>query len=193
MCQNSNPFKNWIISHCINMHIIKSLFTCWKNLDNLLKSKDISLPTKVHRVKYMFFSSSHVWMWKLDHKEVWVLKDWYSWIVVLEKTLESPLGWKVNPKGNQSWILIGRNDADTEAPILWPPDRKSWLLEKDPEVGKDWTLKRRGWQRVRLLNSMINSMTQKHESEQTQGDSEGRGTWHVIVPGVERNWTWLSD
>ena len=87
------------------------------------------------------FSSSHVWVWKLNHKEGWVPKSWFFWIVVLEKTLESPLESKeikpVNPKGSQSWILIGRTDAEAEAPTLWPPDAKSRLIGKDPDAGKD--------------------------------------------------------
>ena len=94
------------------------------NLDSILKSKDITLPTKVCLVKAIFFSSSHVWMWELDHKESWALKNWCFWTVVLEKTLESPLDCKeikpVNPKGNQHWIFIGGSDAEAEAPILWP-------------------------------------------------------------------------
>ena len=86
------------------------------------------------------FSISHVWMWELDHKENWALKNWYFWTVELEKTLESPLDCKeikpLNPKGNQSWIFIGR--TDTKTPILWPPDVKNWLIWKDPDDGKDW-------------------------------------------------------
>ena len=81
------------------------------------------------------FSSSHVWMWELDYKESWVPKSWWFWTVVLEKTLESPLDCKkiipVNPKGNQSWIFIGRTDVEAETPILWPPDAKYWLTGKD--------------------------------------------------------------
>ena len=88
------------------------------------------------------FSNSHVWMWELDYKESWVLKNWCFWAVVLEKTLESPLDCKeiqpVHPKGNQSWIFIGRTDAEAETPILWPPDAKSWLIWKDPDAGKGW-------------------------------------------------------
>ena len=88
------------------------------------------------------FSSSHVWMWELDHKEGWVPKNWCFWAVVLEKTLESPLDYKeikpVNPKGNQPWIFIGRTDDEAEASILWPPDVKSGLIRKDPDAGKDW-------------------------------------------------------
>ena len=93
------------------------------------------------------FSSSHVWMWELDHKEGWAPKNWCFWTVVLEKRLESPLDCKeikpVHPKGNQSWIFTGRTDAEAEAPILWPPDAKNWLIGKDPDAGKDWRQEKR--------------------------------------------------
>ena len=99
------------------------------------------------------FSSGHVWMWKLDYKESWVPKNWCFWTVVLEKTLESPLDCKeiqlVHPKGDQSWVFIGRTDAEAETPILWPPHTKSWLIWKDPDAGKDWGQEKkeddRGW------------------------------------------------
>ena len=88
------------------------------------------------------FSSGHVWMWELDYKESWALKNWCFWTVVLEKTLESFLDCKeiqpVHPKGDQSWVFIGRNDVEAETPILWLPDVKSWLIWKDPDAGKDW-------------------------------------------------------
>ena len=94
------------------------------------------------------FSSSHVWMWELDCKESWALKNWCFWTVVLEKTLESPLDCKetqpVHPKGNQSWLFIGRTDVEAETPILWPPDVKNWLIGKDPEAGKDWRREEKG-------------------------------------------------
>ena len=94
------------------------------------------------------FSSSHVWMWELDSKESWVPKNWCSWTVVLEKTLQSPLDCKkiqpVHPEGDKSWRFIGRTDAETEAPILWPPDAKSWLIWKDPDAGKDWRREEKG-------------------------------------------------
>ena len=94
------------------------------------------------------FSSGHVRMWELDYKEIWVLKNWCFWTVVLKKTLESPLDYKdiqpVHPKGNQSWIFIGRTDAKAETPILWPPDGKSWLIGKDPDAGKDWRQEEKG-------------------------------------------------
>ena len=87
-------------------------------------------------------------MWELDYKESWVLKNWLFWTVVLEKTLESPLEYKqihpVHPKGNQSWIFIGRTDAEAETPILWPPDAKNWLIWKDPDAGKDWRREEKG-------------------------------------------------
>ena len=88
------------------------------------------------------FSSSHVWMWELDYKESWALKNWYFWTVVLEKTLESPLDCKENQpvshKGNQPWIFIGRTYVEAETPILWPPDVESWIIWKVPDAGKDW-------------------------------------------------------
>ena len=111
------------------------------NLDSILKSRDITLLTKIHLVKALFFSSSHIWIWELDHKENCELKNWCFWTVVLEKTLESPLDYKeiqpVHPKGNQSWVLIGRTDVEAEMPILWPPHAKSWLIGKDPDAGRD--------------------------------------------------------
>ena len=112
------------------------------NLDNILKSRDITLPTKVCLSQSYGFSSSHVWMWKLDYKESGVLKNWCFWTVVLEKTLENPLDCKeiqpIHPKGDQSWVFIGRTDAKAETPILWPPDAKSWLIGKDSDAGRDW-------------------------------------------------------
>ena len=88
------------------------------------------------------FSSSYVWMWDLDHKESWAPNNWCFWTVVFEKNLESPLDSEeikpVNPKGNQSWIFIGRTDAEAEVPILWPSNAKKWFIGKDPDAGKDW-------------------------------------------------------
>ena len=106
------------------------------------KSRDITLPTKVCINQSYGFSNGHVQMWELDHNEGWAPKNWCFWIVVLEKTLESPLDCKeikpVSPKGNQPWVFIGRTDAEDEAPILWPPDVKKLLIGKDPDAGKDW-------------------------------------------------------
>jgi len=110
----------------------------WPNLDSLLKSRDIILPIKVHIVKLMVFPVVRV----EPYKEGWVPKNWCFWTVVLEKTLESPLVCKeikpVNPKGNQSWILIGRTDAEAKVPKLWPPNAKNWLTGKNPDAGKYW-------------------------------------------------------
>ena len=100
-------------------------------------------------------SSSHVLIWELDHKESWALKNWCFWTVVLDKTLECPLDCKeikpVNPKGNQSWIFIGTTDAETDAPILWPPDEKNWLTGKDPDSGKDWRQEEKGMTQDEML------------------------------------------
>ena len=94
------------------------------------------------------FSNSHVWMWELDYKESWAQKNWCFWTVVLEKTLESLLDFKeiqpVHPKGDQSWMFIGRTDVETETPMLWPPDVKNWLIGKDPDAGKDWRWEEKG-------------------------------------------------
>ena len=118
------------------------------NLDSILKSRDITLPTKVCLVKAMFFPSSHVWMWELDYKESWAANNWCFWTVVLEKTLESPVDCKeiqpVYPKGDESWVFIERTDVEAETLILWPHDVKSWLIWKDPDVGKDWRQEEKG-------------------------------------------------
>ena len=118
------------------------------NLDSILKSRDITLSKKVRLVKTMGFSNGHVWMWELNYKESWAQKNWCLWTVVLEKTLKSPLDCKeiqpVHPKGNQSWVFIGKTDVEAETPILWPPDVKSWLIWKVPDVGKDWGQEEKG-------------------------------------------------
>ena len=112
------------------------------NLDSILKSRDITLPIKVHLSQSYGFSSSHMWKWELDYKESWAPKNWCFWTVVSEKTLENSLDCKemkpIHPKGYQSWIFIGRTDAEAETAILWPPDAKNWLIWKEPDTGKDW-------------------------------------------------------
>ena len=130
------------------------------NLDSILKSRDITLSTKVHLVKAMVFSVV-MYGCELDYKESWAQKNWCFWTVVLEKTLESPLDCKeiqpVHSKGNQSWIFFERTDAEAETPILWPPDVKNWLIWKDPDAGKDWRWEEkddRGW------NDWMASLTQ---------------------------------
>ena len=115
------------------------------------------------------FSSGHVWMWELDYKESWVLKNWWLWTVVLEKTLESPLNCKeiqpVHPKGDQSWMFIARTDVAVENPIFWSPDVKTWLFGKDPDAGKDWGQEEKGT---------------------TQDDMVG---WHHQLDGHGLGWT----
>ena len=112
------------------------------SLDNIWKNQRHYFANQGPSSQSYSFSSSHVWMWELDYKESWAPKNWWFWTVVLEKTLESPLDCKemqlIQPKGNQSWIFIGRTDAEAETPILWPPDAKNWLIWKDPDPGKDW-------------------------------------------------------
>ena len=111
------------------------------NLDNILNAETLLCQQSLSSQNYGI-SSNNVWMWELDYKESWVLKSWCFWTVVLEKTLESPLDIKeiqgVHPKGNQSWIFIGRIDAEAETPVLWLADVKNWLIGKDPAAGKDW-------------------------------------------------------
>ena len=123
--------------------IKRCLLLGWKtmtNLNSILKSRDVTLLTKAHMVKTVFFSSSHVWMWELDYKEDWAPKNWCFWTVVLERTLESPLDCKeiqpVHPIGNYSWIFIGRTDTEDEAPMLWPPDVKNRLIWKVLMLGR---------------------------------------------------------
>ena len=132
-----------------------------EDIPRILKSRGITLPTKVCVIK-TDFSSSHVRMWELNHKEGWALKNWCFWMVVLEKILESPSDCKeiqpVHPEGNQSWIFIGRTNAEAETPILWPPDVKNWLTEKTLMLGKIEGKRRRGWEKVRLLDGITDSM-----------------------------------
>ena len=122
------------------------------------------------------FSSSHVWMWELDHKEGWTTKNWCFWTVVLEKTLEIPLECQeikpVHPKGDQSWIFIEKTDAEAEAPILWTPDAKSHLTGKDPDAGKDWGQE----EKVTTEDEMVgwHHLLNGYEFEQAPGDGEGQ-------------------
>ena len=123
------------------------------------------------------FSSSHVWMWELDHKEGWEVKNWCFWTVVLEKTLESPLDCKeikpVNPKGNQSCVFIGRTDIEAETPILWPPDVKSWLIWKDSDAGKDWGQEEKGTTEDEMVG--WHQQLDGHGLGWTLGDGDGQG------------------
>ena len=134
-------------------------------------------------------------MWELDNKESWVPKNWCFWTVVLEKTLESPLDCKeiqpVHPKGDQSWLLIGRTDAEAETSILWPPDAKSWLIGKDPDAGKDWGQKEKGMTEDEMVGW--------HHLWMDVGLGKlwelviDRKAWPATVHGITKSWTWLSD
>ena len=141
------------------------------------------------------FSSSHVWMWELDHKEGWALKNWCFWTVVLEKTLKSPLNCKeikpVNPKGNQSWIFIGRTDAEAEAPILWPPDARSRLIGKDPDAEKIGGRRRRGWQRVRRLDDITDSMDMS--LRKLLEVVKDREAWCAAAHGFTKSHDWVTE
>ena len=139
------------------------------NLDSILKKQTHYFANKGLSSQCYDFSSSHVWMWELYYKESWVPKNWCFWTVVLEKALESPWDCReiqpVHPKGDQSWVFIGRTDAEAEAPILWPPDVKNWLIGKDPDARIDWRREKTGM---------------------TEGETVG---WHHQLNGNEFGWT----
>ena len=153
------------------------------NLHSILKSRDITLPTKVKIVKGMVFSS-HVWILELDHKEDRALKNWCFLTVVLEKILDNPLDSKeiktVNPNGNKSWIFIGRTDAEAEAPILRPHDAKSQIIGKYLDAENDWEQKEKGMTEDEIIgwHHWLNG----HEFEQTLGDSEGQRSLACCSP-----------
>ena len=164
-----------------------------------LDSRDITIKKQRHHFadkspssQSYHFSSSHVWMWELDHKKGWALKNWCFWTVILEKTFESPLDCKeiqpVHPKGNQSWRFIGRTDAEVETPILWPPDSKNWLIGKD-QAGKDWRREEKGMTEDEMVgwHHPLNG----HKFEQTPGDGDGQGSLVCCSPWghIESNMT----
>ena len=146
------------------------------NLDSILKSRDITFANKGPYSQGYGFSSSHIWMWELDSQESWAPKNWCFWTVVLEKTLQSLLDCKeiqpVYPKGDQSWVFIGRTDVEADAPILWPPDVLNWLIGKDPVAGKDWR-----WEEKGITDEIFSwhHWFNGHEFEQTPGDGEEWG------------------
>ena len=172
------------------------------NLDSILNSRDITLPTKSIYSK-LWFSSNHVEMWEQDHKESLVLKNWCFWTVRLEKTLERPLDSKeiksVNPKRNQSWIFIGRTDAEAETLIFWLPDAKNCLVGKDSFAKKDWRQEERGTTEDEMVG--WHGRLDGHEFEKAPGVGDGQGSLAFCSPwGLKEtdttewlNWTKLIN
>ena len=163
------------------------------NLDSLLKSRNFANigPTS----QSYGFSSSHLWMWELDDKESWAQKNGWIWTVVLEKILVSSMDCKVNkyvkPKRNQSWIFIGRSDAEDDAALVWPPDAKNWLIGNNPDAGQIEGRRRRGGQSMRWLNRITNSMDLSlSKFQELVIDREDR---HAAVHGFAKHQTRLCE
>ena len=161
------------------------------NLDSILKSRHYFADKGLYSQSY-WFSSSHVKIWKLDHKQSWALKNCFQ-TVVLEETLESPVDSKINPinpKGDQCWVFIGRTDAEAEASVLCPPDAKSWLAGNDSDVRKDWGQEEKGVTEVEMVGwrQWLNG----HESEQAPRDSEGQESLECYSPWGCKEWDWTT-
>ena len=134
-------------------------------------------------------------MWELDCEESWAPKNWCFWTVVLEKTLESPLDCKeiqpVHPKGDQSWVFIGRTDAEAETPIFGPPHAKSWLIGKDSDAGRDWGQEEKGTTEDEVAGGITDSMDMN--LSELRGLVMDREAWRAAIHGIEKSLTLLSD
>ena len=180
---------------CFRVALVKTLAPWKKSYDqprhHIIKQR-LYFAEKGPSSQSYGFSSSHVGMWELDYKESWALKNWCFWTVVLEKTVESPLNCKeiqpVSPKGNESWIFIGKTAAEAETPICWLPDDKNWLLGKDPNAGKDWRWEEKGTTEDEMVG--WHHWLNEHESEWTLGVGNGQGGLACCFP---LSWTRLSD
>ena len=163
----------------------------WKNLHSLLKKQRYHFVDKGPYSQSYVFSSSHVWMWELDYTAECQIINAFE----LEKTLESPLDCKeikrVNPKRSQPWIFIGRTNAEAEAPVLWPPDIKNWLIGRDPDAGKDWSQEDKGMTEDEVVgwHHRLNG----HELSKLWEMVKDRKAWCAAVHGVTKNWTWQTD
>ena len=159
-----------------------------------IKKQRLYFANKGLSIQSYGFSSSHVWMWELDYKESWALKNWCFWTVVVEKTLESPLDCKeiqpVHPKGDQSWVFIGRTDAEAETPILWPPDVESRLIWKDRDAGKDWRQEEKGTTEDEMVG--WHHRHNGHGFGWTPGVGDGIGRPGVLQFMGSQSQTWLS-
>ena len=166
------------------------------NLDSIIKKQKCYFANKGPSSQSYGFSSSYIWMRELDHRESWAPKSWCFWTVVLEKTLENPLDCKevkpVKPKGNQSWIFIGRTDAEVETAIIWTPDEKKWLTGKDPEVRKVEGGRKRRRQRMRWLDDITD--TTDMSLRKLLGIVNGKETWRAAVHGIAKvGHVWVTD
>ena len=169
-------------SHEIKRHLLfgRKVMT---NLDSILKSRDITLPTKVRLVKPMVFPVV-MYGGELDWEESWMLKNWCFWTVVLEKILESPLDYKeikpVNPKRNQSWIFIGMSDTEDQTPTLWSPDANNWLIGKYSDAWKDWRQEEKGTTEDEMVG--WHHRLDGHEFEHALGVADGQGSLACCSP-----------
>ena len=171
------------------------------NIDSTFRSRDITLPTKVCLVKAMVFPVVMHGTWELNCEESWVPKNWCFWIVVLEKTLDSPLDCKeiqtVPSKGDQSWVFFGRTDAETETPVLGPPDVKSWLIGKDSDAGRDWGQEEKGTTEDEMAG--WHHWLDGREFELTPGVGDGQGglaccdSWGHKQSDTTERLNWLTD